>query len=98
MSDRPLFQNADEQERAYAPQQRPEGDAQAMVQADDGLGAGGAAGDDAQGAISGGGAGGAMPIPGPGASGMLQGTAGDVSGTTAYGASPANLDDDDTRS
>jgi hypothetical protein len=98
MADRPLFQNTDEQEQAYAPQQRPEGDAQAMVQADEGIGAGAAAGDDAQGAISGGGGGGAMLIPGPGASGMLQGNAGDVSGTTAYGASPSDLDDDDNRS
>ena len=96
MADRPLFQNTDEQEQAYAPQQRPEGDAQAMVQADEGTGAG--AGDDAQGAISGGWGGGAMLIPGPGASGMLQGNAGDVSGTTAYGASPSDLDDDDNRS
>ena len=36
MSERPLFQNMDEQEAAYAPQQRPEGDAMDQVAADEG--------------------------------------------------------------
>ncbi len=36
MSDTPLFQNSDEQERAYAPQEVPDADLQAAVGADEG--------------------------------------------------------------
>ena len=38
MSERPLFQNTDEQEAAYAPQQRPEDGVADQVAADEGAG------------------------------------------------------------
>ena len=85
MSDKPLFQNADEQEAAYAPQQSPDEAVQDAVQADE-VGSGDATGGD----------GGAnLPLPGPGAAGAGAGQFGthNASGVPFVG----STNDDDAR-
>ena len=89
MADQPLFQNTDEQEAAYAPQETANPAAQEAVLAEEGtLGenrAAGGAGDDSAGA--------AVPLPGPGATGAFH-NMGNISGSgTSSGAT--RIDDDD---
>ena len=83
MSDRPLFQNTDEQEAAYAPQELPVGSPGEQRAADEG-GRGEAAGTT--------GAAGVMPAAGGAvATGALSGNVGTTTGVTPAGpaASPA---------
>ncbi|HZB96469.1 MAG TPA: hypothetical protein VE268_10950 [Herpetosiphonaceae bacterium] len=103
MSDQPLFQNQDAQEKVYAPQERPEDEAQDMVEADEGArgsrrgtSAGGSATGSGGGSTGAGGTGTtAVPMPGPGGAGVTPGNASNLVSPPAVGVPET---DDDNRS
>ncbi len=98
MSERPLFQNMDEQEAAYAPQQRPEGDAIDQVAADEGTSDQGTAAGAA--ALPVAATGGAVNSPGLGYSGGTAGTTGGMVpavGAVALGNHLADQDEAERR-
>ncbi len=98
MNERPLFQNMDEQEAAYAPQQRPEGDAMDQVTADEGTSDRGTG--ERAAALPVAATGGAVNSPGLGYSGGTAGTTGGMVpavGAVALGDHLANQDQAERR-
>ena len=94
MSEKPLFQNTDEQEAAYAPQETASDAARERAIVEEGtLGENRAAGGTDDAVANSDELGGAIPIPGPGATGALN-PMGTVSGSSAP-AGRADADDED---
>ena len=99
MTDRPLFQNTDEQEAVYAPQETADDAARERAMVEEGtLGENRAAGgtDDAV-AGAGDDVGGALPLPGPGATGVL-GPMGNISSSGSNPTVGSMADDDEDQS
>ena len=89
MDDKPLFQNMDEQEAAYAPQETPDAANRERALAEEGTLSENRAGDmDDQGTP--------LPIPGPGMSGALH-NMGNLSSANTSPVGVVGDDDDETR-